>query len=287
MSTVSNLIFHNEKHYVTSEYGYRKSITTSNGNTATFHSGTDYGTNGKKIAQYAIEDGEILSCGKESDGALYVWVKYPRLGVKLLHYHLDSIAVEKGQKVNKDTILGYTGKTGKATGIHLHLGVKKLSGGGYIDPEKWAEEEYTAPPKKTTTKKPSKPKAKFAKGDKVEVKKAVTYDGKSFKTYYDVYDVIDIKGDRVVIGVNGTVTAAVKDENLTKAASTSTAKKEVKVGSTVKVKKGAKTFNGGNLASFVYERNHKVKDINVDRVVITYNGIVIAAVRKSDLTVID
>ena len=65
------------------------------------------------------------------------------------------------------------------------------------------------------------------------------------------------------------------------------AKMEIKVGSTVRLKKGAKTFNGGNLASFVYERNHKVKEINVDRVVITYNGIVVAAVRKSDLTVIN
>ncbi len=63
-------------------------------------------------------------------------------------------------------------------------------------------------------------------------------------------------------------------------------KKEIKPGSTVKVKKGAKTFNGGNLAPFVYERNHQVKEINVDRVVITYDGIVIAAVRKSDLIVI-
>ena len=64
------------------------------------------------------------------------------------------------------------------------------------------------------------------------------------------------------------------------------AKMEIKVGSTVRLKKGAKTFNGGNLASFVYERNHQVKEINVDRVVITYNGIVVTAVRKSDLTVI-
>lgn len=72
------------------------------------------------------------------------------------------------------------------------------------------------------------------------------------------------------------------------AASTSASvKKEIKVGSTVRLKKGAKTYNGGNLASFVYERNHKVKEINVDRVVITYDGIVIAAVRKSDLTLID
>lgn len=64
-------------------------------------------------------------------------------------------------------------------------------------------------------------------------------------------------------------------------------KKEVKVGCTVKVNKGAKTFTGGSLASFVYERNHQVKEVNVDRVVITYEGTVIAAVRKSDLTVID
>ena len=151
MSVVSNLIFHNASHYVTSKFGYRDSITTSNGNTSTFHSGTDYGTNGKKIAQYAIEDGEILTAAKAADGALYVWVKYPRLGVKLLHYHLDSISVKAGQKVNKNTVLGYTGKTGKATGVHLHLGVKRLSGGGYIDPEEWAKNEYTAPPKKTTT----------------------------------------------------------------------------------------------------------------------------------------
>ena len=65
------------------------------------------------------------------------------------------------------------------------------------------------------------------------------------------------------------------------------AKMEIKIGSTVRLKKGAKTFQGGNLASFVYERNHQVKEINVDRVVITYNGIVVAAVRKSDLIVIN
>jgi hypothetical protein len=61
----------------------------------------------------------------------------------------------------------------------------------------------------------------------------------------------------------------------------------LKVGSTVRLKKGAKTFQGGNLASFVYERNHQVKQINIDRVVITYNGIVVAAVRKSDLIVVN
>lgn len=56
----------------------------------------------------------------------------------------------------------------------------------------------------------------FAKGDKAKVLNAVTYDGRSFKTYYDVYNVIEVSGDRVVIGVGSTVTAAVKAANLHK-----------------------------------------------------------------------
>lgn len=144
MSILSDLIFHEAKHYVTSPFGPRQTISTAAGSTSSFHSGTDYGTNGKKLTQYAIEDGSVLSCGTASDGAKYVWVKYPRLGVKMLHYHLDSIKVKSGQAVTANTALGTTGKTGKATGVHLHLGVKRLSGGDYIDPEKWSKNEYTA-----------------------------------------------------------------------------------------------------------------------------------------------
>ena len=78
----------------------------------------------------------------------------------------------------------------------------------------------------TTNKTPTTSKAKFAKGDKVKVTKAVTYEGKSFKVYYDTYSVLEVSGDRVVIGINGTITAAVKDTNLTKVTAT-TEKKSV------------------------------------------------------------
>ena len=50
----------------------------------------------------------------------------------------------------------------------------------------------------------------------VKVLKAQTYNGGTFKTYYDVYDVIQVNGDRVVIGIGKTVTAAVKASNLQK-----------------------------------------------------------------------
>lgn len=58
--------------------------------------------------------------------------------------------------------------------------------------------------------------AALKKGDRVKVLNAVTYDGKPFRTYFDTYDVIQVSGARVVIGVGATVTAAVNAANLRK-----------------------------------------------------------------------
>lgn len=143
MSTISNLIFDGANHYITSPYGKRSVISTSAGQTSSFHYGTDYGTNNIKLAQFAIEDGTIISCGTASDSAKYIWVKYPRINKKMLHYHLDRICVKSGQKVTKGTLLGYTGMTGKATGIHLHLGVKDLTTDMYEDPEHFSRSYST------------------------------------------------------------------------------------------------------------------------------------------------
>lgn len=127
MSNVSKLIFAGADHYLSSPYGKRAVINTSGGKTSSFHNGADYATNGKKIPQYAIEDGYVFASAKSnSDQANYVWVVYPRIKVAMLHYHLDSRSVKTGQKVTKGTRLGYTGMTGRATGIHLHLGHKNL-----------------------------------------------------------------------------------------------------------------------------------------------------------------
>ena len=65
-----------------------------------------------------------------------------------------------------------------------------------------------------------------------------------------------------------------------------TAAASVKVGSKVRLKQGAKTYDGKSLASFVYNRDHIVKEISGDRAVITYGGVVIAAVKLSDLTLV-
>jgi GH25 family lysozyme M1 (1,4-beta-N-acetylmuramidase) len=59
------------------------------------------------------------------------------------------------------------------------------------------------------------PKKSIVVGARVKVLKAVQYDGNSFKIFRDWYDVIQIQGDRVVIGVRGEgVTAAVNISNI-------------------------------------------------------------------------
>ena len=63
-----------------------------------------------------------------------------------------------------------------------------------------------------------------------------------------------------------------------------TSAQKIMAGSKVRVKAGAKTYSGGSLASFVYSRDHIVKELSGKRAVITYGGVVVAAVKLSDLT---
>ena len=128
-------IFKRTDYKETSPYGTRIHPVTKE---KSFHYGVDYGTQLEYWNQYALEDGFIVNCGADgsSMNALFAWVEYPRLQLRLLHYHLDLIKVKKGQKVDENTVIGTTGKTGRATGIHLHLGVKvkKNNRWVYIDP---------------------------------------------------------------------------------------------------------------------------------------------------------
>lgn len=186
MSKISNLIFKNAKHTITSKYGKRNTIKTSAGTTSSFHRGTDYGTYGVKLPQYAIENGTVYSCGTDTDGAKFVTVKYPRINKRFIHWHLDSIKVKKGQSVTKGTLLGYTGKTGKATGIHLHLGIIDLKTNNYIDPEAYAKEykEPSVVAKPTTSTSFFPKKGYFSLGDTHEnVGKISSFMYKTFPAY--------------------------------------------------------------------------------------------------------
>lgn len=61
---------------------------------------------------------------------------------------------------------------------------------------------------------------------------------------------------------------------------------KIMVGSKVKVVKGAKTYTGGGLASYVYDNIYTVIQINGDRVVIGVNGVVTAALHSKNLILV-
>jgi N-acetylmuramoyl-L-alanine amidase CwlA len=98
--------------------------------------------------------------------------------------------------------------------------------------------------------------------------------------------VASVKGDRAVINKSEdgkySINSPINVSCLTIA--TKTTAKTIKVGSTVKVNKGAKTYDGKSLASFVYGRKHKVKELKGNRAVITYLGITVCAIDVKNLT---
>ena len=131
--------------------------------------------------------------------------------------------------------------------------------------------------------------AKIKKGSLVSIKSgAKYYNGKTVPSWVQKqkWYVASVSGDKAIIdkSENGTnsINSPINIKYLSLA--TKTATPAIKVGSTVKLNKGAKTYEGKALSSFVYNRKHKVKELKNDRAVITYLGITVAAVNVKDLT---
>jgi murein DD-endopeptidase MepM/ murein hydrolase activator NlpD len=60
-----------------------------------------------------------------------VKVRHPN-GYETEYLHLSAIAVRAGARVGQGDLVGRVGKTGLATGVHLHYGLKK--NGRYVNP---------------------------------------------------------------------------------------------------------------------------------------------------------
>lgn len=167
----------------------------------------------------------------------------------------------------------------------------------------------------------SSTKPKFKKGQMVKVIntfesggkiRALTYQGTPFVVAHDTYEVIQAVGDRVVIGKNGVVVAAVKDKDLKRVATTTSTQcgasstvcapttsmpcapstpksgKLPVVGSKVRVREGAKAYNGVALSKSVYTNVYYVRQLVGDRAVISpeMTGAITAAVKVDDLIVV-
>ena len=151
---------------------------------------------------------------------------------------------------------------------------------------KWYKENCGDMPEK-----PEKPVNLFKKGDSVRVKRGARFTN-GVEPYSYVYDTIytvqqvSASGKETLIGIGSVPTGWLYTENLYKAESDEITQKFA-VGDKVKVNYGAKTYNGGSLALFVYTNVYEVMQAGSgdreDYIVIGQGGQVTAAVRAEDL----
>jgi murein DD-endopeptidase MepM/ murein hydrolase activator NlpD len=101
---------------VTSLYGMRVNPITHSG--VEFHPGLDLGAPiGTPV--YSTADGIVTFVGQRGDYGNMVEVTHG-LHYKTRSSHLNSIAVQVGQMVERNTIIGEVGNSGRSTGPHLY-----------------------------------------------------------------------------------------------------------------------------------------------------------------------
>lgn len=87
-----------------------------------FHSGVDIRA-GIGTPVKATANGTVSYAGWKGGYGLTIIVRH-NFGFSTLYSHLSRISVKVGQRVERGSIIGYTGMTGSATGPHLHYEVR-------------------------------------------------------------------------------------------------------------------------------------------------------------------
>lgn len=116
-----------DKVRVTSFFGVMSNVLP------TPHKGIDF-TAAKGTPVHAVASGTVIAAGPiaENDGRYGNVVIIDHGAQRSLFAHLDSVSVKAGQHVQAGALIGATGKTGFATGPHLHMEVRQ--NGQNIDP---------------------------------------------------------------------------------------------------------------------------------------------------------
>jgi murein DD-endopeptidase MepM/ murein hydrolase activator NlpD len=94
------------------------------------HEGLDLSVpKGTKVR--ATADGRVTFAGRSGDFGRLVVITHDD-GFETRYAHLKSIDVKKGKKVKRGAVIGTVGKSGNATGFHLHYEVRQ--NGRAVDP---------------------------------------------------------------------------------------------------------------------------------------------------------
>ena len=110
-----------------SPFGNRTSPTAG---ASSYHQGVDLSADeGTPI--YASRGGQVTTATFGSAAGYYVKINHMD-GFSSIYMHMTHYTVSPGQYVNQGDVIGYVGKTGVATGYHLHFGI--MYNGAYVNP---------------------------------------------------------------------------------------------------------------------------------------------------------
>lgn len=112
---------------LTSPFGNRTSPTSG---ASSYHQGVDLSApEGTPI--YASRAGQVSAATYGSAAGYYVRINHMD-GYSSIYMHMTHYVVSAGQNVSQGQLIGYVGKTGVATGYHLHFGISY--NGAYVNP---------------------------------------------------------------------------------------------------------------------------------------------------------
>ena len=226
--------------------------------------------------------GCVYSAGYYEDAGHYG--QEPKVGAQIFFGDFDHTGiVEDYDGTYVTTIEG--NKNNQVSRCKYRRGDPYITGYGYPNFEAEDESEPETPAQPTVET--------LAKGDRVAVASgAKTYTGGGLASwvYATEFTVIEADGDRVVIGLNGVVTAAMNAKNLKKLSGTATQPPDpvpaLKVGDRVRLTDDAVVYGTNTrLSSWVYGYNLFVREVDGDRIVVSAvsTGPVTGAVERKHL----
>ena len=113
--------------YMSSPFGFRTSPTAG---ASSYHQGVDLAAPANTPV-YASRSGIVTTTTYSNSAGYYVTINHGD-GFSSIYMHLNNYVVGAGQAVSAGQLIGYVGRTGIATGYHLHFGI--AYNGAYVNP---------------------------------------------------------------------------------------------------------------------------------------------------------
>ena len=113
--------------YMSSPFGFRTSPTAG---ASSYHQGVDLASPANTPV-YATRSGIVTTTTYSGSAGYYVTINHGD-GFSSIYMHLNNYVVSAGQAVSAGQLIGYVGRTGIATGYHLHFGI--AYNGAYVNP---------------------------------------------------------------------------------------------------------------------------------------------------------